>query len=152
MSTGSTIRSRVTLLISSTPEKIYTAFIEPDQLTQFWLSKASGPLRIGQPVRWDFMVAGAKVDTTATVMVAGRRLAWNWDDSSVTIEFEPVGNETAVTIVNDRFSQQGTALVDIALDATEGFAFVLADLKTFMESGTSAGITKAKAKLIELRQ
>lgn len=60
--------------------------------------------------------------------------------------------ETAVTLVNDNFPQQGDARVDVALNATEGFAIVLADLKTYLESGTSAGISRAKAKLIELRK
>jgi uncharacterized protein YndB with AHSA1/START domain len=40
-------RARVTMLIQAPPADVYAAFVEPERLTQFWLSKASGPLRIG---------------------------------------------------------------------------------------------------------
>ena len=62
------IHARVTTLFQAQPEEVYSAFVEPDQLTRFWLSKASGPLRIGKTVHWCFMVEGAKIDTTATTM------------------------------------------------------------------------------------
>ena len=147
------IHARVTMLIQAQPEDVYAAFVEPDQLTRFWLSKASGPLRIGKTVHWSFMVEGAKIDTTATTMEPGQKLAWDWSDgNTVSIDFEPLDGGTAVTLINDHFPQQGADRIDAALNATEGFSFVLADLKTWLESGTSAGITKAKAKLIALRK
>jgi uncharacterized protein YndB with AHSA1/START domain len=146
------VRARVTMFIQAPPEKVYAAFVEPEQLTKFWLSKASGPLRMGAAVHWNFMVEGAEIDTTATAMEKGRKLAWDWsDDSKVSIDFEALNGGTAVTLVNDNFPQKGDELVDAALNATEGFALVLADLKTLLESGTSAGITRAKAKLITPR-
>ena len=146
-------RARVTMLIQAPPKDVYAAFVEPAQLTQFWLSKASGPLRIGETVHWSFMVEGAAIDTTATTMEPGKKLAWDWSDGSkVLIELEALGGGTAVTLINDHFPQHGAERIDAALNATEGFAIVLADLKTLLESGTSAGITKAKAKLIALRQ
>lgn len=147
------IQARVTMLIQAQPEDVYAAFVEPDQLTRFWLSKASGPLRIGKTVHWSFLVEGAKTDTTATTMEPGQKLAWDWSDGNkVSIDFEPLDGGTAVTLINDHFPQQGTDRVDAALNATEGFSFVLADLKTLLESGTSAGINKAKAKLISLHK
>jgi uncharacterized protein YndB with AHSA1/START domain len=147
------IHARVTMLIQAQPEDVYAAFVEPDQLTRFWLSKVSGPLRIGKTVHWSFMVEGAKIDTTATTMEPGKKLAWDWSDGNkVSIDFEPLDGGTALTLINDHFPQQGTDSVDAALNATEGFSFVLADLKTLLESGTSAGITKAKAKLIAMRK
>jgi uncharacterized protein YndB with AHSA1/START domain len=144
------VRAKVTMLIQAPPEKVYMAFVEPQQLTQFWLSKASGPLRVGTTVHWNFWVEGAEVSTTATIMDIGRKLSWDWSDKSkVSIDFEALDGETAVTLVNDHFPQEGNERVCAALTATEGFAIVLADLKTLLESGTSAGITKAKAKLIK---
>jgi uncharacterized protein YndB with AHSA1/START domain len=146
------VRARVTMFIQAPPPSVYAAFVEPAQLTKFWLSKASSPLRKGAAVHWNFMVEGAEVDTTATAMEEGRRLAWDWSDGSkVSIEFEALDGGTAVTLINDSFRKQGDELVDAALNATEGFTIVLADLKTLLESGSSAGISRAKAKLITLR-
>ncbi len=146
------VKARVTMFVQAPPKKVYAAFVEPELLTKFWLSKASGPLRMGAAAHWNFMVEGAEVDTIATAMEEGRRLAWDWSDGTkVLIEFEALDGGTAVTLVNHSFPQQEDDRVDAALNATEGFAIVLSDLKTLLESGKSAGISRAKAKLITLR-
>ena len=126
--------------------------VEPDQLKQFWLISADGPLHLNETVHWNFMVEGAEIDTTVKVMETGQRLVWHWSDKSkVSIDFEGFDGGTAVTLINDNLPGEGDKIVDSALNATEGFSIVLADLKTWLESGKSAGISKAKAKLISLR-
>ena len=85
-------------------------------------------------------------------MEPGRLLAWDWETSRVQVELQSFSGGTAVTLINDRFTEPDADPVDQALNATEGFALVLADLKTLLETGTSAGITAAKAKLIAARQ
>lgn len=145
------LEAKVTMFIQAPPEEVYAAFVEPRVLTQFWLSTASAPLRLGVPVHWTFMVKGAEVDTTATTMKDGKTLAWDWSDgSAVVIDFAALDGGTAVTLKNYGFPQRGDDLVDAALNATEGFAIVLADLKTLLETGASAGIARAKAKLISV--
>ena len=145
-------RARVSMFIEAAPEKVYDAFIEPEKLTKFWLSKSEARLQLGKPVHWNFLVRGAEIETTATIMEEGRRLAWNWSDGTkVSVDFEKLDCGTAVTLINDNLPGEGDDAVEAALNATEGFALVLADLKTWLESGTSAGISKAKAKLISHR-
>ena len=144
---------RVTMLIDAIPEEIYTAFVEPEWLTRFWLSKASGPLRVGQTVEWSFMVAGAKADVTATWLDPDKQIIWSWSDGSfVSIDLEQVEDDTAITLISGGFAGSYDEQVAAALDATEGFAIVLCDLKTLLETGKSAGLTAAKARLIEARR
>jgi uncharacterized protein YndB with AHSA1/START domain len=146
------IRARVTMLIEAAPRKVYSAFVEPDQLMQFWLGNSSAPLELGKSVHWHFMVEGAEIHTTAKIMEEGCRLAWDWSDGTkVSIEFEDTGGGTAVTLIHQNLLGDDDKVIEAALNATEGFAIVLADLKTWLESGTSAGITKAKAKLISMQ-
>lgn len=103
-------------------------------------------------MHWNFLVDGAEIDATATVMEEGCRLAWDWSDGTkVSIDFEIFDGGTAVTLINDNLPGEGDEMVEAALNATQGFAIVLADLKTWLESGTSAGISKGKAKLISHR-
>jgi uncharacterized protein YndB with AHSA1/START domain len=145
-------RARVTMFIEAAPEKVYDAFVEPAKLTKFWLSKADARLQLYTPVHWNFLVDGAEVDTTATVMAEGRHLAWDWSDGTkVSVDFEKLDGGTVVTLINDNLPGEGDETVEAALNSTEGFAIVLADLKTWLEGGKSAGISKAKAKLITLR-
>lgn len=141
------------MLIRAPRSAVYRAFVEPEGLTGFWLASSSGPLRLGAVVHWEFLVPGAAAETTATRLDADRTIAWSWSDgSTVTIDLESHGDDTAVTLVNAGFAGNAEAQVEAALNATEGFTIVLCDLKTLLESGRSAGLTRAKARLIEARK
>jgi uncharacterized protein YndB with AHSA1/START domain len=100
MQDGQSQTARVSMLINSSPAKVYSAFVEPDELTRFWLSSADRPLAVGEAARWEFMVPGAKTETTATNLVKGRAIAWKWlDGKTVNIDLEEIGSATAVTII-----------------------------------------------------
>ena len=146
-------RARVSIIVRAPPEDITSAFVEPERLARFWLASSSAPLAVGAVARWKFMVPGAEVDTTATRLIPGRSVAWSWSDgSTVDIDLEEIDGATAVTIINSGFQGTPNEVAQRALDATEGFAFVLADLKTMLESGESAHIVRDKARLIDLRK
>ena len=49
-------RARVTMLIRASGADVLRAFVEPQQLQRFWLSKSSGPLTMGTAAHWEFMV------------------------------------------------------------------------------------------------
>lgn len=153
MTSISPLRARVSMIIRAPAADIISAFVDPLKLAGFWLSSSSGPLAVGTVVHWQFMVPGAEVDTTATILVPERKLAWRWSDgTTVDIDLEEVDDAMAVTIINAGFSGSSDNIVEAALNATEGFALVLADLKTMLEAGTSAHIVRDKARLIQLRQ
>ncbi|MDB5663633.1 SRPBCC domain-containing protein [Cypionkella sp.] len=144
---------RVTMFVDVAPEDVYTAFTEPDWLCGFWLAQADGPLRVGQAVKWTFMVTGAEATVTARRMVPSHQIIWDWDDgSTVQIDLDPFEDGTAVTLLSWGFAGSDDEQMAAALDATEAYSIVLCDLKTLMESGKSAGLTRAKAQLIEARQ
>lgn len=146
------VEARVSLIINATPEEVFSAFIEPKQLVRFWLAASSGKLSIGKTVHWEFKVPGATVETTATKLRLGRAIAWKWSDgTAVNIELEDLDKGTAITVINSGFQGSPTKKIESALNATEGFSYVLADLKTLLESGKSSHIVKDKARLIELR-
>lgn len=152
MTDNTPIRVRVSMLVECAPDRAFDAFVLPKMLIRFWLSAASGPLEVGETVNWSFMVPGAEAGTTARALERGRHIAWDWDDgSNVSIDFEPMDDCTAITVVQTGFEGSAREQADSALNGTEGFCVVLCDLKTLLETGSSAGLTRAKAKLIEKR-
>ena len=130
------------MLIRRPLADVFDAFVLPGLLTQFWLSSASGPLAPGAQVTWNFMVPGAQDRITVTAFEPGRAIAWNWSDgSSVRVAFEAIdGNTTRVGFAS--------AVAEHAIDATEGYAIVLCDLKVLLETGRSPGLVRDKAALI----
>lgn len=136
------------MLIQRPPGEVFAAFVNPQQLRKFWLSDASGPLAPRARVQWSFMVPGASVRVVVTRFESPHHLAFDWDDQlHVAMTFEPFGDGgTRVGVEVSGFN--GADSMAQAADTVEGFAIVLCDLKTLLESGESAGLVRAKAELI----
>ena len=71
------------------------------------------------------------------------------DGVLVEMRFELLdGTSTHVTVAVSGFSGEG--MLEQVVDTIEGFSIVLCDLKTLLETGTSAGLVRDKAALISM--
>ena len=140
------------MLIQRPPGEVFAAFVNPQQLRKFWLSDASGPLAPRARVQWSFMVPGATVRVVVTRFESPHHLAFDWDDQlHVAMTFESFGEGgTQVSVEVSGFN--GADAMAQAAGTVEGFAIVLCDLKTLLETGDSAGLVRAKAELIVAAQ
>ena len=140
--------AKVSQLIRCPVADAFDAFVDPARITQFWLAATSAPLVKGAEVTWQFMVPGATERTRVTELKPPTQIAFDWSDGvSVRIDFDArEANETRIRVEVTGFA--GDSAVDQALNATEGFAIVLCDLKTLLESGRSANLVRDKARLI----
>jgi uncharacterized protein YndB with AHSA1/START domain len=134
-------------LIRRPAGEVFAAFVNPQTLRKFWLKNASGPLGPRARVKWEFMVPGATADVVVTRFEAPLRLGFDWPDMHVEMTFESIDRES--TRVEVALSNLGAIdVLNIATNAVEGFAIVLCDLKTLLETGDSAGLVRDKAELI----
>src|SRR6186713_1424256 len=140
--------ARASMLIQRPPGEVFAAFVNPQQLRKFWLSDASGPLAPRARVQWSFMVPGATVRVVVTRFESPHHLAFDWDDElHVSMTFEPFGDGgTRAGVEVSGFT--GADAVHQATNTVEGFAIVLCDLKTLLETGESRGLVRDKAELI----
>lgn len=135
------------LLIRRPPVDAFLAFTT-QKITQFWLNRTTGPLSAGARVEWEFMVPGVKSGVTVTVFDPPRRLGWRWSDGRhVELTFEPHGAGAMRIAVTETGFTGDQAAAEIAA-TVEGYAIVLCDLKTLLESGESANLVRDKAALI----
>ena len=138
------------LLIRSSSRAVFKAFTDAETLTKFWLARASDSLELGKTARWEFMVPGAKVDTRVAALKQDERILIEWSDGTfVEWTFKSIDEGVVVTVKNWGFSGERDAVFQSALEATQGFTLVLADLKTLLETGTSASLVRDKALLIQ---
>jgi len=75
-----TCDARAEMLIRSSAQSCFDAFVNPDTIVKFWLDKTSGPLKPGATVKWTFMVPGAEETVTVTDFSSPSRLAFHWSD------------------------------------------------------------------------
>ena len=136
------------MLIRRPPAEVFAAFVNPMALRKFWLSDASGPLAPGARVHWKFMVPGAETGVVVRRFEAPHHLAFEWTGGmQVEMRFEAIdGTATHLTVAVSGFAGEG--MLEQVVNTIEGFSIVLCDLKTLLETGTSAGLVRDKAALI----
>jgi uncharacterized protein YndB with AHSA1/START domain len=138
-------QAKAEMLIRSTEDQVFNAFVDPAVLATFWLEKSSAPLVPGATVQWEFTVPNAKETVTVTAFERPHHLAFDWSDGvHVEMRFARKGEDAAVVTV----VASGFCSGEEAVGATEGFSIVLCDLKTLLESGRSANLVRDKASLI----
>ena len=138
--------------IATTPEKLWQALVDTDQMRQYWVDPAGGdPGHInvsdwtpGSPWEHQRLDAARTVDVVGRVIesTAPRRLAYTWaqpnesDDetrhSRVTFDIEPKGERLVrLTVTHAGLERRPEMLADVA----EGWSMILSNLKTLHETG-----------------
>lgn len=99
------------MLIRQPVERVFDAFVDPAQTTQFWFTKSSGRLEAGKRVRWDWEMYGVFADVDVKALEPNRRIIIEWPMARgtglVEWKFTPRAEGTFVEIQCDGF--QGTA-------------------------------------------
>ena len=140
--------ARATMLIRSPAPSVFNAFVQPALLKKFWLKQASGPLGEGAKVDWEFRVPGATETVEVIRFIESEQISFVFSDGkTVAMRFHAKGkSSTAVDVQVKGF--EGRKAVSEAVSTTEGFAIVLCDLKSLLETGKSGGMVRDKAVLI----
>lgn len=130
--------AKAQLLIRKPVRQVFEALIDPAITSRFWFSKGSGRLETGKRIRWDWEMYGVHTEVDVKAIETDKRILieWNGPESPSMVEwtFEDKGNDTTFVVVKN-FGFKGTdeTVVAEALDSTEGFTFLLAALKVFLE-------------------
>jgi uncharacterized protein YndB with AHSA1/START domain len=138
------------MMIRNPPRAVLEAFINPAQLTRFWLKNASGPLERDKDVTWTFMVPGAVAPARMKSYEPGRALEIGFgegDVAAISVQ-ERADGSTRIDIRNEvsaKTPEEAQAKVN---DATSGYSIVLCNLKVLLETGRSANLVEDQAKLI----
>jgi len=127
--------------IESTPENVWKALTDADLTAQYWGHSNVSDWQVGS--RWEHQrTDGSKIaDVVGTVIESSppKRLVSTWAlpgaeetdrTSCVTFEIEPFGDIVRLTVTHENLAD------DAARDeAARGWAAVMANLKTFIETG-----------------
>lgn len=145
--------AEASLLIRKPRSDVFSAFTDPAKLTAFWLAHASAPLSPGVKVHWKFLVPGAEDDLEVLAFEQDTLLQVRWSDGSeVRWSFERHAQGTIVRVESGGFGGSAAEKSACASENTQGFTLVLAELKTWLETGRSPGIVRDKALLIAEKQ
>lgn len=142
------IKASVAMLIRRPVSDVFNAFVDPQTIEQFWLRRASGALARDAIVEWEFMVAGAQETVTVTEFIANEVIGFTWSDGVIVrMTFDSINkSSTRFSVIATGFT--GADASSLVVNATEGFAIVVCDLKCLLETGQSGNMVRDKAALI----
>jgi uncharacterized protein YndB with AHSA1/START domain len=134
------IEAKAEMLVRRPVGDVFEAFMDPGITAQFWFSKGSDRLEVGRTVRWDWEMYNFSTTALVKAIEENRRILVDWAVYAQPTEIEWIftarpDQTTYVSVVNRGFAGEEAQVVRNALDSTEGFAFVLAGLKAYLEHG-----------------
>ena len=130
--------ARAGMLIRKPVAEVFEAFVNPVITSKFWFTRGSGRLEPGKQVTWEWEMYNFSVPVNVKVIEPNTRILVEWSayGAPTPIEwiFKPRPDGTTfVTVTNRGFPGSADETAQLALDATEGFAFVLAGAKALLE-------------------
>jgi len=130
--------AKAEMLIRKPIAEVFEAFVNPAVTSKFWFSKGSGRLEAGKQVTWTWEMYNFSVPVDVKVIEPNARILVEWPAYGAPTPIEwifkarPDGT-TFVTVTNQGFPGSEAEAMQLAMDATEGFAFVLAGAKALLE-------------------
>lgn len=138
--------AKAEMLIRRPVDQVFEAFVNPAITSQFWFTKGSGRLEIGKQVEWSWEMYGFSLPIKAKAIEPNQRILIEFPaDTSTTVEWifkERADQTTFVSITSQGFSGSADEIVQGAINTTEGFTFVLAGAKAFLEKNIQLNLVR----------
>lgn len=138
--------AKAEMQIRRPPAEVFEAFADPAVTSHFWFTHGSGRLEPGARVTWEWAMYGFSVEVQV-IAATPERIEVTWSaygaPSAIEWRFTPLGDGTTfVGVTNSGFAGSAAEKMKAALDATEGFAFVLAGAKAWLEHGLELNLVR----------
>jgi uncharacterized protein YndB with AHSA1/START domain len=128
------------MLIRRSVAEVFEAFVDPTVTSRFWFSDGSGRLEPGKRIAWTWKWYNFSVDADVKAVEPNKRILVEWTGYGYPTPIEWLFNgrpdgATFVKVTNKGFQGTVEEAAQMAVDATEGFSFVLAGAKAWLEHG-----------------
>jgi uncharacterized protein YndB with AHSA1/START domain len=130
--------------IAATPETVFRALTDADELSRWWTTSAQSDARKGGAFdyRWEFNEGAGREDHrqsgTYTAVVPDERIAYPWKaaeaDTKVDFTLTPDGEGTTLRLVHTGFGDGGGSAESVEMHE-QGWGFFLENLKSYLERG-----------------
>jgi uncharacterized protein YndB with AHSA1/START domain len=136
-----TAEVNASIQISKSPREVFEAIVDPDQMTNYFISKSSGRMESGARLMWEFPEFEGENPVRVGEIILDEKIQFYWEVDGVEHLAEiklRAGKEIDTTVV--QISEKGMHYdPDKALrfikGNTEGWANFLACLKAWLEYG-----------------
>ncbi len=119
--------------------EVFDAIINPEKLSNFFISRASGPVKVGETITWYFDDVGGQLPVIVKSVKDNELITFDWAASGIKAQVDIVftaidSNSTSVTITEKSFQFDEEGLSK-ALQQTQGWTDFICSMKAFLYCG-----------------
>lgn len=133
---------RTELRISKATHEVFDAIVEPQGMSNYFVTTGSGRMDSGRTVHWTFADVGGELDVKVKKVVKDRSISYLWSaggvETTVKLNLEPEGEATVVKVNEKGWSLDDKGIERLA-EQTQGWVHFLLCLKAFLEYGINLG-------------
>jgi uncharacterized protein YndB with AHSA1/START domain len=121
--------------------KVFAALIDPREMAHYFISGASGPMKAGAAVDWEFADVDAKLSVDVIDVEENRQVIFDWSacgpKTRVTIKLAADDPTTTVVTINESRFPMDEDGVKRALGQNAGWTYTLCCLKAYLQHGVN---------------
>jgi uncharacterized protein YndB with AHSA1/START domain len=130
---------KASLKISKSLHTVFEGIVDPEKMSNYFISKSTGRMEAGKTVTWQFPEFDMSFPVRIDKVETDKFISFYWDDvdgssTLVEISLKPMDDATFVT-VTEKNRDHNEAGIKWLKQNTEGWANFLACLKAYLEYG-----------------
>jgi uncharacterized protein YndB with AHSA1/START domain len=134
-----TLAVKAAIQISKPVNEVFEAIVDPGQMTNYFISKASGRMEENKKIIWRFPEFDMDVPVRIGKIEKNKFITFYWDNDGVELLTEmtltPKANNSTLVSITEKSMENDEAGIKWLIGNTEGWANFLACLKAWLEYG-----------------
>lgn len=136
-----TLDISVAIQILKPESEVFEAIVDPDLMSNYFISKSTGRMEDGKTIFWKFPEFDIEFPVRVGKIELNRYISFYWDSDGlellVEIRLESAGNASTVVTVTEKSRNNDEAGIKWLKGNTAGWANFLACLKAYLEYGVN---------------
>ncbi|SHG32900.1 Uncharacterized conserved protein YndB, AHSA1/START domain [Flavobacterium fluvii] len=130
------LTAKATIQIQKPIEEVFEGIVNPEKMTNYFISESNGRLETGKELTWKFPEFPVEVPVKDVKIEINRSISFVWDKETVVkIILEEQPDKSTVVKVTEDGKPHNEDNLKWAIGNTEGWANFLACMKAYLEYG-----------------
>ena len=130
------LNSEASLQIQKPVHEVYEAIVNPEHMTQYFISESSGSMETGGDLLWKFPEFPDRYPVTEILVQPNQSVSFVWDpETRVQIKLEAQKDNSTLVRVSEGGKENNEKNLQWLIQNTGGWANFLACMKAYLEYG-----------------
>lgn len=134
-----TLEIKAALQIQKPVHEVFEAIVDPEKMSNYFISKGSGRMEEGKEIMWRFPEFDFEFPIKVEKIETDKYISYYWEadkvDLLVEITLTPAPLDSTLVTVTEKSRENDDAGLTWLKQNTEGWAYFLACLKAYLEYG-----------------